>query len=155
MIEIRLHDRGGRKLGLWAEALARAALKDGKYSQSHLSFGLDRAGAPNTAITRIAPSPIRQRAGNASAPDVIVVLDPSIVDLVDVTAGLKGSRTLVMPTGTPLFIPVEKNWRVHTVDTTGLAPAQARAALLDGVLTITQIASSSSLQAAIQELKLE
>lgn len=153
MIEIRFHGRGGQKLAARASALALAALKDGKYSQTYLSFGLDRPGAPNTAITRVADAFIRERAGNGSAPDVVVVLDATVIGLVDVSAGLKAGGTVIAPTDAALAAPTGDQWRVQTVETAGMTVAQGRVALLQAVAQVTG-SSASSLQAALKELKL-
>jgi pyruvate ferredoxin oxidoreductase gamma subunit/2-oxoisovalerate ferredoxin oxidoreductase gamma subunit len=155
MIEIRFHGRGGQKLGTWAEALALAALKEGKYSQTYLSFGLDRVGMPNTAITRIDDTFVRQRAGNGSAPDIVVVFDPTVVALVDVTAGLKAGGTVIVPAGTSLTAPKDGMWQLRTLDTHGLPVNEARAALLAAVCSLSQGISPDSLQSAMEELKLK
>ena len=153
MIEIRFHGRGGQKLAAWAEALALAALKDGKYSQTYLSFGLDRPGAPNTAITRVADAFIRERAGNGSAPDVVVVLDPTVIGLVDVTAGLKAGGTVIAPTDAALAAPADGRWQLQFVEVGCLPVNAARAALMAAVSNLSGV-GQTSLQAALQELKL-
>jgi pyruvate ferredoxin oxidoreductase gamma subunit len=97
MIEIRLHGRGGQGAVTSAELLALAAINEGMYGQAFPSFGPERRGAPVVAFCRIDDKPIRIRA-NISRPDMVMVLDPSILRLVNVSAGLKDDGILVANT---------------------------------------------------------
>ena len=97
MIEIRLHGRGGQGAVTSAEILALAAIHEGKYAQAFPSFGPERRGAPVIAFCRIDDEPIRLRT-NIYNPDLVMVLDPSILRLVNVTAGLKEDGILVTNT---------------------------------------------------------
>ncbi len=94
MIEIRLHGRGGQGAVTSAELLATAAINKGKYAQAFPSFGPERRGAPVTAFLRISEEPIRTRT-MIYEPDMVLVLDPSILRLVDVGAGLKEDGIIV------------------------------------------------------------
>ncbi len=97
MIEIRLHGRGGQGAVTSAELLALTAINEGKYAQAFPSFGPERRGAPVVAFCRIDDVPIRLRT-NIYNPDLVMVLDPSILRLVNVTAGLKEDGFLVTNT---------------------------------------------------------
>ena len=97
MIEIRLHGRGGQGAVTSAELLALAAINQGKYAQAFPSFGPERRGAPVVAFCRIDDKPIKIRA-NIYHPDIVLVLDPSILRLINVTAGLKEDGILVANT---------------------------------------------------------
>lgn len=97
MIEIRLHGRGGQGAVTSAELLALAAIKGGKYAQAFPSFGPERRGAPVVAFCRISDEQIKVRSV-ISHPDVVLVLDPSILRLVDVSNGLKADGVLVTNT---------------------------------------------------------
>lgn len=94
MIEIRLHGRGGQGAVTSAELLATAAIQQGKYAQAFPNFGPERRGAPVMAFIRIDDEPIRNR-HMIHKPDLVMVLDPSILRLVDVTSGLKEEGVLV------------------------------------------------------------
>ena len=94
MIEIRLHGRGGQGAVTSAELLALAAINQGKYAQAFPSFGPERRGAPVVAFCRIDDKPIRIRT-NIYNPDLVLVLDPSILRLIDVTSGLKKDGILI------------------------------------------------------------
>ena len=94
MIEIRFHGRGGQGAVTSAELLALAAIGEGKYAQAFPSFGPERRGAPVVAFCRISDERIRIRA-NVSEPDIVVVLDSSLLKIVNVAAGLKSNGVLV------------------------------------------------------------
>ena len=94
MIEIRFHGRGGQGAVTSAELLALAAIGEGKYAQAFPSFGPERRGAPVVAFCRISDEPIRIRA-NIYEPDLVVVLDASLLKIVNVAAGLKPNGILV------------------------------------------------------------
>ncbi len=97
MIEIRFHGRGGQGAVTSAEMLALAAIGEGKYAQAFPSFGPERRGAPVVAYCRIDDQPIRIRA-NISEPDLVVVLDASLLKIVNVAAGLKPNGILITNT---------------------------------------------------------
>ncbi len=97
MIEIRLHGRGGQGAVTSAELLALAAINEGKYAQAFPSFGPERRGAPVVAFCRIDDERIRLRT-NIYRPDLVLVLDPSILRLVNVSGGLKDDGFLVTNT---------------------------------------------------------
>lgn len=94
MIEIRFHGRGGQGAVTSAELLALSAIEEGKFAQAFPSFGPERRGAPVLAFCRISEEPIRIRA-NIYEPDIVVVLDESLLSIVDVTAGLKPNGLVV------------------------------------------------------------
>ncbi len=94
MIEIRFHGRGGQGAVTSAEILALAAIGEGKYAQAFPSFGPERRGAPVVAFCRISNQPIKIRA-NIYEPDIVVVLDASLLKIVKVDAGLKPNGLLV------------------------------------------------------------
>jgi pyruvate ferredoxin oxidoreductase gamma subunit len=98
LIEIRWHGRGGQGSVTSAELLAQAAISEGKYAHAFPSFGPERRGAPVLAFVRISSrQPIRIRA-EITQPDVVVVLDPGLLGIVNVTSGLKVNGLLVINT---------------------------------------------------------
>ena len=98
LIEIRWHGRGGQGAVTSAELLSQAAISEGKFAQAFPSFGPERRGAPVLAFVRIsAKQPIKIRA-EIVAPDVVVVLDPTLLRIVKVTSGLKEKGILVVNT---------------------------------------------------------
>lgn len=97
MTEVRWHGRGGQGAVASAEMLALAAIEEGKSAQAFPSFGPERRGAPVMAFTRVGEEFIHLRTGITN-PDVVVVLDPTVMGAVDVTAGLKEDGLLVVNT---------------------------------------------------------
>jgi 2-oxoacid:acceptor oxidoreductase gamma subunit (pyruvate/2-ketoisovalerate family) len=120
MIEIRWHGRGGQGGVTSAELLAKAAFYDGyKGVQAFPYFGAERRGAPVKAFTRISDSEINVRS-QIYEPDIVAVLDPSIIDLIDVTEGLKeGGKIIVNIDKAPSEL--ELKGKVYTYDGTGIA----------------------------------
>jgi Pyruvate:ferredoxin oxidoreductase and related 2-oxoacid:ferredoxin oxidoreductases, gamma subunit len=86
MIEIRWHGRGGQGAVTSIELLALAAIEEGKFAQGFPSFGPERRGAPVAAFNRVDDKRIKTRS-NIYNPDVVVVLDSGLRDVVDVTRG--------------------------------------------------------------------
>ncbi|MCK4390844.1 MAG: pyruvate ferredoxin oxidoreductase subunit gamma [Desulfobacterales bacterium] len=97
MIEIRVHGRGGQGAVTSTELIALAAINEGKYAQAFPSFGPERRGAPVMAFVRIGDTPIRTRE-KVYRPDIVVVLDPTILKIVDVTTGLKKDGMVILNT---------------------------------------------------------
>ena len=98
LIEIRWHGRGGQGAVTSAELVAQAAISEGKYAHAFPSFGPERRGAPVLAFVRISSrEPIRIRA-EITQPDIVVVLDPGLLGIINVTSGLKENGVLVINT---------------------------------------------------------
>jgi pyruvate ferredoxin oxidoreductase gamma subunit len=97
MIEIRWHGRGGQGAKTAALLLADVAFSTGMYVQGFPEYGPERMGAPITAYNRLDGSPIRIHS-NIYFPDVVVLVDESLADSVDVTAGLKNNGSIVVNT---------------------------------------------------------
>lgn len=95
MIEVRFHGRGGQGAVTSAELMAQAAIAEGKYAQAFPSFGPERRGAPLQAFLRISDEQIRLRE-KIYEPDVVVVLDPSLLATGGVNAGLKPDGVLIV-----------------------------------------------------------
>ncbi len=120
LVEIRWHGRGGQGGVTSAELLAKAAYLDGyKGVQAFPFFGAERRGAPVKAFTRISDREINVRC-QIYEPDIVAVLDPDIIDLIDVCEGLKDDGIVIV--NTPKA-PSELDLRghVYTFDGTGIA----------------------------------
>ncbi len=87
ILEVRWHGRGGQGAWTASELLARAAIAEGKFIQSFPEFGPERMGAPVTAFTRISTEPIKIHCAVYN-PDVVAVLDPTLLKTVNVADGL-------------------------------------------------------------------
>ena len=97
LIEIRWHGRGGQGAKTASLLLADAAFNTGKYIQGFPEYGPERMGAPITAYNRISDEPITIHS-NIYEPDYVVVVDDSLLESVDVTAGLKETGAIIINT---------------------------------------------------------
>ncbi len=123
LLEVRWHGRGGLGAVTSAELLAKAAASEGKFTQSFPNFGPERRGAPVVAFLRISDSFIRTRT-NVRTPDVIVVIDPRLLRVVNVADGLKDDGMLIInSTKTPEQLKSEFDfkWRIASVNATRIA----------------------------------
>ncbi len=124
MVEIRWHARGGQGAKTAATLVAAVALEEGKYSQGFPDYGPEREGAPIRGYTRISDTPIYVHSA-IYAPDIVVVLDPTLLDSVDVSDGLKEGGMILINSAKP---PAElrkqlniKGAKVYTVDATQIS----------------------------------
>lgn len=125
MIEIRFHGRGGQGAVKASSIFAEAAFEEGKEVQSFPFFGVERRGAPVTAYTRISDDEIRIHC-YIYEPDVIVVLDPTLIGAVPLTDGLKENGKILLNTARPPaeFKDLAKDVsgaKIYTVDATKIA----------------------------------
>ncbi|MCR5735334.1 MAG: 2-oxoacid:acceptor oxidoreductase family protein [Lachnospiraceae bacterium] len=118
-IEIRWHGRGGQGAKTAALLLADVCFKTGAYVQGFPEYGPERMGAPITAFNRISKSEIRVHS-NIYTPDLVVVVDETLLSSVDVTSGLKEDGAVIVNTPmTPDEVrPLLNGYkgRVYTVD---------------------------------------
>lgn len=122
--EVRWHGRGGQGAVTSAELIALAAISKGKYAQSFPSFGPERRGAPVQAFLRVSDTdPIRVRS-EITEPDVVVVLNPDLLRVVNVTSGLKPGGILIVNTKKSVDEIADAygdGYRVATVDAMTIA----------------------------------
>lgn len=121
MVEIRIHGRGGQGAVIAGKLLACALFKQGKWVQSFPAFGVERRGAPVAAFTRFADEKILIR-NNIYEPEHIVVLDPTLLAVANVTAGLApGGWIVINNSAAPDRVPGLDAFRVATVDAAAIA----------------------------------
>ena len=122
LVEIVFHGRGGQGAVTAANLLVAAALYDGnKGVQAFPFFGAERRGAPVRAFARISEEEIYLRS-EIYEPDIVIVLDESIMDIVDVLKGLKkNGKILINTRKNPKDFDFSKKFEVATVDATGIA----------------------------------
>lgn len=117
MFEIRIHSRGGQGGVTAARLLAQSAIHDGKYATACPFYGAERRGAPVVSFVRIDDSPVRIYS-QIKKPDMVIVLDASVMDVVDVLQGLKmGGKVLINSTHKRDFTGFSSSY----VDLTGIA----------------------------------
>lgn len=122
MRELRIHGRGGQGAVIASKLLASALFLEGQSVQSFPAFGVERRGAPVTAFLRHSSKTILLRC-EISAPDDLIVLDPTLIQAIDVTAGLKPGGSILVnsvlpPAGYPDLVG---RFRVGTVDAAAIA----------------------------------
>ena len=158
MLEIRWHGRGGQGAVTSVELLALSAIEEGKYAQGFPSFGPERRGAPVTAFNRVDDKRIKIRSG-IYHPDVVVVLDESLVSLVDVAEGLKPEGILLVNT-TKSLVDLKKHIRfggkIATCDATGIAWKElgvpiTNTTMLGALVKLTATVKIESLESPIKE----
>jgi len=124
LIEIRWHGRGGQGVVTAGKLLAETALGMDQYIQAFPDYGPERQGAPIRAYTRMSPEPIRIHS-QVEEPDIVLVLDPTLLQTVDVTEGLKPDGALLVNTPlSPQEVREQLGWKtgkVFTVDASHIA----------------------------------
>lgn len=124
MIEIRWHGRGGQGAKTAALLLGESAMQAGKYIQAFPEYGPERMGAPVQSFNRISDTPISLHC-SVQNPKVVVVLDPSLMDGIDVTEGLPEDGVLLINTPqSPAEIRTRLHWKgtkLFTVDASRIA----------------------------------
>ena len=125
MTEIRWHARAGQGAVTAAKLLAEAALTEGKYIQAMPEYGPERMGAPLKAFTRLSEEPI-EVSNNIEFPDIIVVLDDTLLPVVDVAEGLAADGAVVVntpasPESVRAQLGLPATVKVGTVDASAIA----------------------------------
>ena len=121
MKEIIFYGRGGQGAVIASRLLAMAAFKEGKEVQSFPFFGVERRGAPVAAYTRLSDSKIRKRVP-IKEPDYAIVLDPTLLEKIDVIKGLKDGGSILINTKVPReSFSFKKRLNVFTFDASAVA----------------------------------
>jgi len=120
LYEIRFHGRGGQGAVTAAELLVKAANIEGKWGQSIPFFGAERRGAPTTASSRFSDGRLSIHS-QVYNPDLVVVLDKKILDVVDVTHGLKKEGSILFNTPSPFNAMRFSSYKIWWVNATKIA----------------------------------
>ena len=121
MIEIRFHGRGGQGAAVASSIIADAIFSEGREVQSFPMFGVERRGAPVAAFIRVDDKPIRVKC-EIEDPQYVLVMDPTLVEAVDVTAGVQADGVIVI--NSPLDakeLGLGEGFKVYAFDGTTLA----------------------------------
>lgn len=159
IIEIRWHGRGGQGAVTSAELLALAAIEEGKYAQAMPSFGPERRGAPVLAYNRVSFTKAIKTREPVSSPDIVIVLEPNLLDVVDVTFGLKEGGIIVVNTSKNIENIIDYfngEWKLAAVDASGIAKQTigvpiANTAMLGALIKATEIIKLESLERPLKE----
>jgi pyruvate ferredoxin oxidoreductase gamma subunit len=100
LTEIRWHGRGGQGAVTAAKMVAEVALGQNRYFQAFPEYGPERSGAPIVAFTRISDEPIQVYSG-IEHPQIVVVLDPSLLSIVDVAKGAPADAIVLVNSDLP------------------------------------------------------
>lgn len=155
--EVRWHGRGGQGAVLGASILgSAAALYEGKFATSFPSFGAERRGAPVQAFTRIADHVIRTRS-QIYHPTKVIVLDDTLVEMVNITDGVPAGASILINTGKPaskLSIPARLN--LITLDASAIAreiigTAIVNTTMLGALAGTTTLVSLEAIKQAIAD----
>lgn len=159
VLEVRWHGRGGQGAWTASELLARAAIWEGKHIQSFPEFGPERMGAPVTAFTRISTEPIKIHC-EVYNPDVVAVLDPTLLKTVPVTEGSSKEGSIIInskddPAEIRRVLKADKG-KVWVVPATEIAikilgMPITNTAMLGAVARVTGIVSLESLKKVVKE----
>lgn len=161
LTEIRWHGRAGQGVITVSRLLASAAIIEGKHAQAFPEFGPERLGSAMSGYTRIADEPIEIHSP-IYAPDIVVVIDPTLIGMVDVTKGLKEGGKLVVNASRPIpenFFKDLKRRRIAAygvnatkISLTVLGSAKAmNAATLGALLKASPLVSLDSVFKALRE----
>ena len=155
--EVRFHGRGGQGAVMAAQALAVAASHDGYSAIAFPFFGAERRGAPVLAFARFGEERLRVRT-QVYEPHYVVVLDESLIDTVDVLAGLRpGGIVVVNTTRSPDRLVLSKKAKSATVDATSIAleytkQAAVNTAMLGAFAKATGLITIEGVEAGIMEV---
>lgn len=162
MFQTRIHGRGGQGVVTAAELLSVAAFDAGKHAQAFPSFGSERTGAPVVAYCRIDETVIRNREP-ILVPDALVIQDATLLQQVDLLAGLPADAYVLVNTSRTLtelglaeFLSAHRPDRVVTVPATEIALKHLgrplpNAVLLGGFAALTQVVTLRGVQEAVGE----
>jgi len=153
LVELRFHGRGGQGAVTSAELLALSAIDEGKYAQAFPSFGAERRGAPVQAFTRISDTPIKTRTGVYN-PDMVVVLDPTLLGSVPVTQGMREDGILAINTKhDPAEVKEKLNvlGSVVTVDATNIAMEELGVPITNVVMLATLLKAKKLVELEVLE----
>lgn len=152
-MELCWHGRGGQGVVTANEILAETAIREGKYVKAFPEFGPERMGAPIRAFTRISEDPIRIHS-QVYEPDIVIILDGTLVGKVDITKGLKkDSIILANYPGTPaeLKAALKTEAKCYTLNATKISIEEigkpvANTAMLGALTKISPIVSYNALE---------
>ena len=155
MLEIRIHGRGGQGAVTAAQILAISAFYDGKQSQAFPRFGVERRGAPVEAFCRIDNAVINVRS-QVYTPDIVLVLEPSLMEAVNVTDGLKKGGSIIVNTSQPVTGDKYADFKVHSVDASKVALEIFKADIVNTVILgafskVTGMVSIDAINKAVED----
>lgn len=158
IFEIRIHGRGGQGAKTAAQFIAEAALGQGKQIQAFPEYGPERSGAPVASFVRISDKQIKSYAPVVN-PDVVMVIDPTLIGPVDVAEGLAKDGILIVNTNEAAEKIKNKtkfNGKIRTVDATKIAMDTVgknlpNTPMLGALVKITDVVGLESISNQVRE----
>ncbi len=160
MVEIRFHGRGGQGTVVASKILADALAKEGNYVQAYPEFGVERRGAPVFAFIRIDNKPIYDKS-RIYAPDHVVVVDPTLIEAIDITEGLKENGVIIINSDKkPEDFDLPGKFKIAAINATAIAVRNklgtlatpiVNTAIVGAVIKILNLTRLESLLQAIRE----
>lgn len=152
-MELCWHGRGGQGVVTANEILAETAIREGKYVKAFPEFGPERMGAPIRAFTRISDEPIKVHS-QVYEPDIVIVLDPTLVGKVDITKGLKKDSLILANypgTAAELKAALNTECRCFAVNATKISSEEigkpmANTSMLGALTKISPLVSYNALE---------
>ena len=156
MYEIRLHGRGGQGVVKASQLVVKAAVAGGLYGQSIPAFGVERKGSPVFGYLRLSHTPIRRKM-QVYEPDILVILDDTLITSTGTYAGLKEGGMIIINTkkrADQLHVPKAAK-TIVTVDATGISEKllgsnRPNTAMLGAIVAATQLVDAGSLFSEIE-----
>ncbi|MBD3354410.1 pyruvate ferredoxin oxidoreductase [Candidatus Woesearchaeota archaeon] len=158
MIEIKCTGRGGQGAVTFSQILAMAAFEEGfPVVQAMPTFGVERRGAPSFSFTRLSKEQCFGIRSQIYKPDIVIILDPSLLEDIDATKGLKKKGKLIINTNkNPKKLKTKGDYDVYTVDASAVASKIFKkdivnTAMLGAFAHATKIVSLKSLNKGIEQ----
>jgi pyruvate ferredoxin oxidoreductase gamma subunit len=159
LLEMTFFARGGQGAKTAAEILAQGAVQEGKFVQAFPSFGPERSGAPTQTFLRVSDKEIRTHEPILN-PDVIVVLDDSLLETENITSGLKEDTILIINSvknSEELSQQMKFSGKIYAVDASGISlqivgQPRPNTVILGKIIQITQVAKLESIEKKFQEI---
>ncbi len=158
IFEIVFHARGGQGAKTAAELLAQAALKEGKFIQAFPEFGPERTGAPMKTFVRISEMPILTHEPVVD-PDVVVVLDETLLGIANVTKNLDENEAMIVNTVSDREMIQQKTGyvgNIFPIDATGLSlevigEPRPNTAILGKLIKVTEVVKLDGIVGVFRE----
>jgi pyruvate ferredoxin oxidoreductase gamma subunit len=157
LLEIRWHGRGGQGAKTAVFLLAESLVEQGKFAQGFPDYGPERMGAPVRGYNRIGDEPLKLHCG-VNEPEIVVVLDPTLIGTADITSGLRpGGTVLINSPEDPAVMRKTlglEDGKVFTVDATGIALDEIgkpipNSPMIGALLKVTDLADIDDMAAII------